>query len=109
MPIDNEIASTATTAALIENIQPGQSLTFEQLIARSEQIAQDTGANDLRTRIFATDFLSSWYSANGLYRNAESVLTRTINSMPADEPLVGATLRCRRAKLWSELGDRVDA
>ena len=88
---------------LIENIQPGQMLTFEQLIARSERIAQDTGSNDLRTRIFATDFLSAWYSANGLYRNAEKILTRTIDSLPADEPLVGATLRCRRAKLWDEL------
>ncbi len=84
-------------------------MTFEQLIARSEQIAQDTGSNDLRTRIFATDFLSAWYSANGLYRNAELILTRTIDSLPEDGPLVGATLRCRRARLWDELGDREDA
>jgi tetratricopeptide (TPR) repeat protein len=94
---------------LIENIQPGQTLTFEELIARSEQIARDTGSNDLRTRIFATDFLSSWYSANGLYRNAEVILTRTIESLPADDPLIGTTLRCRRARLWDELGDRQDA
>ena len=106
---DSRAAEEFTSTVLIENIQPGESLTFEQLIERSEQIAQDTGANDLRTRIFATDFLSAWYSANGLYRNAEQVLTRTINSLPADEPLVGATLRCRRARLWDELGQREDA
>ncbi|HTU66291.1 MAG TPA: serine/threonine-protein kinase [Steroidobacteraceae bacterium] len=106
---DSLAAEDFTSTVLIENIQPGQTLTFEQLIARSEQIARDTGANDLRTRIFATDFLSSWYSANGLYRNAEMVLTGTINTLPADQPLVGATLRCRRAKLWDELGDRDDA
>ena len=106
---DSRAAEEFTATVLIENIQPGQTLTFEQLIERSEQIAQDTGSNDLRTRIFATDFLSAWYSANGLYRNAEMILTRTINTLPADEPLAGATLRCRRAKLWDELGSREDA
>jgi len=102
-------AEQFTSTVLIENIQPGQSLTFEQLIARSERIAQDTGANDLRTRIYATDFLSAWYSANGLYRDAEAVLTRTIESLPADKPLIGATLKCRRAKLWDELANRENA
>jgi eukaryotic-like serine/threonine-protein kinase len=102
-------AEEFTSTVLIENIQPGQSLTFEELIARSEQIARDTGANDLRTRIYATDLLSNWYSANALYRNAEQVLTRTINSLPADQPMVGATLRCRRARLWDELGTQEDA
>jgi len=106
---DSRAAEEFTSTVLIENIQPGQMLTFEQLIERSERIAQDTGANDLRTRIFATDFLSAWYSANGLSRNAEAILTRTINTLPADEPLVGATLRCRRARLWHELGSREDA
>jgi serine/threonine protein kinase len=106
---DSRAAEEFTATVLIENIRPGQTLTFEQLIARSEQIAQDTGSNDLRTRIFATDFLSSWYSANGLYRNAEAILTRTINTLPSGEPLVGATLRCRRARLRNELGRREDA
>jgi eukaryotic-like serine/threonine-protein kinase len=106
---DSRAAEEFTSTVLIENIQPGQTLSFEQLIARSEQIARDTGANDLRTRIFATDFLSSWYGANGLHRNAEQVLTRTIDSLPADQPLLGATLRCRRAKLWDELGAQEDA
>ncbi len=102
-------AEQFTSTVLIENIQPGQSLSFEQLIARSEQIARDTGANDLRTRIYATDFLSSWYGANGLYRDAETLLTRTIDSLPADQPLLGAVLRCRRARLWDELGTGEDA
>ena len=106
---DSRAAEEFTATVLIENIQPGQMLTFEQLIARSEQIAQDTGSNDLRTRIFATDFLSAWYSTNGLYRNAEELLTRTIDSLPAGEPLVGVTLRCRRARLWDEIGSREDA
>jgi serine/threonine protein kinase len=106
---DSRAAEEFTSTVLIENIQPGQSLTFDQLIERSEQIARDTGAKDLRTRIFATDFLSNWYEVNGLYRNAEIVLTRTIDSLPADEPLVGATLRCRRARMWHELGDRNDS
>jgi serine/threonine-protein kinase len=106
---DSRAAEEFSATVLIENIQPGQALSFEQLIARSEQIARDTGANDLRTRIFATEFLSSWYSANALYRDAEAVLTRTIDSLPADAPLVGASLRCKRARLWVELGTNQNA
>lgn len=98
-----------TSTVLIENIQPGQSLSFEELIARSEQIARDTGANDLRTRIYATEFLSAWYSANGLYRDAERVISNTLDSLPEDQPMLGATLRCRRARLWDELGTHEDA
>jgi hypothetical protein len=93
---DSRAAEEFTATVLIENIQPGQTLTFEQLIARSEQIAQDTGSNDLRTRIFATDFLSAWYSANGLYRNAEVILTRTIKHCRRIAPRWRDT-RCRRA------------
>ncbi len=106
---NSRAAEEFSATVLIENIQPGQALSFEQLIARSEQIARDTGANDLRTRIFATEFLANWYSANALYQNAEAVLTRTIDSLPADAPLVGATLRCKRARLWVELGRPEDS
>jgi serine/threonine-protein kinase len=106
---NSRAAEEFSATVLIENIQPGQALSFEQLIARSEQIARDTGANDLRTRIFATEFLSSWYNANALYQNAEAVLTRTIDSLPVDTPLVGASLRCKRARLWVELGRRENA
>ena len=101
-------AEQFTSTVLIENIQPGQSLSFEQIIARGEQIARDTGANDLRTRMYATEFLSSWYSANGLYREAEAVVSKTIESLPADQPLLGAALRCRRARLWDDLGTNAD-
>ncbi len=101
-------AEQFTSTVLIENIQPGQSLSFEQIIARGERIARDTGANDLRTRMYATEFLSGWYSANGLYRDAETLVSRTLESLPPDKPLLGAALRCRRARLWDELGVNAD-
>ena len=63
-----------------------------------------TGRDDLRTRIFATEFLSNWYRANGLYRNAEALLTHTIDSLPPESAQLGATLRCERAELWGQLG-----
>jgi serine/threonine-protein kinase len=87
---NSEAAAMFTSTVLIEGMQPGESLTFEQLIARSEEIAQQTGRNDLRSRIFATQFLADWYRANGLSRRAEEVLTRTIESLPKDSPRLGS-------------------
>ena len=53
---NSDAAATFTSTVLIEGMQPGESLTFEQLIARSEEIARQTGRNDVRSRIFATQF-----------------------------------------------------
>jgi serine/threonine protein kinase len=101
---NSEAAALFTSTVLIEGMQPGESLTFEQLIARSEEIAQQTGRNDLRSRIFATEFLASWYGANGLNRKAEELLTRTIESLPEESRRLGAGLRCMRAAVWGQLG-----
>jgi tetratricopeptide (TPR) repeat protein len=106
---NSQAAATFTSTVLIEGMQPGESLSFEQLIARSEDIARQTGRDDLRTRIFATEFLAEWYRANGLYRNAEAVLTRTIESLPAESAALGASLRCARADVWSLLGRSEEA
>ena len=106
---DSEAAALFTSTVLIEGMQPGESLTFEQLIARSEEIAQQTGRDDLRARIFATQFLADWYRANGLSRRAEEILTRTIDSLPVDAQLLGSTLRCARAYTWSQLGRGTEA
>jgi serine/threonine-protein kinase len=109
---NSEAAALFTSTVLIEGMQPGESLTFEQLIARSEEIAQQTGRDDLRSRIFATQFLADWYGANGMSLRAEEVLTRTIDSLPADSPRLASTLRCSRAYTWRQLGrgeESVDA
>ena len=106
---NSDAAATFTSTVLIEGMQPGESLTFEQLIARSEEIAQQTGRNDLRARIFAAQFLADWYRANGLSRRAEEVLTRTIDSLPADSPRLGSALRCSRAYAWRQLGRSEEA
>jgi serine/threonine protein kinase/tetratricopeptide (TPR) repeat protein len=106
---NSEAAALFTSTVLIEGMQPGESLTFEQLIARSEEIAQQTGRNDLRSRIFATQFLADWYRANGLSSRAEEVLTRTIDSLPADSPRLGSSLRCARAYSWRQLGRSAEA
>jgi serine/threonine protein kinase len=106
---NSQAAEEFMSTVLIENMQPGQALTFEQLIARSEQIARDTGANDVRARIYATDFLANWYAANGFYRNAEDLLTRTVDSLPADSQRLGAGLRCTRAGLWAAFGRTAEA
>lgn len=97
------------SAILMERLQPGQSVSFEELIARSETMATESGREDLRTRIFATDFLAGWYMANGLAPQAERLLTRTIESLPADQVRQGAVLRCRRATAWRRLGRDVAA
>ena len=101
---NSEAVSLFTSTVLIEGMQPGEALTFDELVARSERIALDTGANDLRARIFATDFLASWYSANGLYEKAEALLTRTLDSLPREPETLGSGLRCARADLWTAMG-----
>jgi len=101
---NSQAAAQFTSTVLIEGLQPGESISFEQLIARSEQLARDTGESDVRTRVFATDFLATWYAANGLYVRGEEVLSRTIDALPARNAALGAPLRCRRAYLWSQLG-----
>ncbi|HEU5136016.1 MAG TPA: serine/threonine-protein kinase [Steroidobacteraceae bacterium] len=106
---NSDAAATFTSTVLIEGMQPGESLTFEQLIARSEEIARQTGRNDVRSRIFASRFLSDWYRANGMSRRAEQVLTRTIDSLPADSQHLGSTLRCSRAYTWLQLGRHDEA
>jgi len=109
---NSEAAAMFTSTVLIEGMQPGESLTFEQLIARSEEIARQTGRDDLRSRIFATQFLADWYGANGMSLRAEEVLTRTIDSLPADSARLASTLRCSRAYAWRQLGrgeEAVDA
>jgi serine/threonine-protein kinase len=106
---DSEAASLFTSTVLIEGMSPGEALTFEQLVARSEQIARDTGANDLRARIFAADFLASWYGVNGLYTHAEKLLTRTLDSLPREPATLGSGLRCMRAGYWLGMGRGEDA
>src|SRR5262249_3510051 len=68
---NSQASADFLTAILMERLQPGESVTFEELIARSETMAADSGREDLRTRIFATDFLASWYMANGRAAQAE--------------------------------------
>src|SRR5262249_48647735 len=68
-----------------------------------------SGREDLRTRIFATDFLASWYMANGRAAQAERLLTNTIDSLPADQLRQGSLLRCRRAAAWRQLGRAEEA
>jgi serine/threonine-protein kinase len=102
-------AEQFTSTVLIEGMQPGESISFEELIARSEQIARDTGESDVRTRVFATDFLATWYAANGLYVRGEEVLSRTLESLPPEKSALGAPLRCRRAYLWGQLGRSAQA
>jgi eukaryotic-like serine/threonine-protein kinase len=99
-----QAASLFTSTVLIEGMQPGESLSFEQLIERSEEIARQAGRNDVRTRVFAADFLATWYRANGQYRKADALLTSTIDSLPADRPELGKALRCARAEIWAQLG-----
>jgi serine/threonine protein kinase len=97
------------SAILMERLQPGETVSFEELAARSEEMATEAGRNDVRTRIVATDFLANWYSANDFDTKAEALLTHTIDSLPASDARLGSLLRCRRALLWQYFGRGVAA
>jgi len=106
---NSQTSADFLSAILMERLQPGESVTFEELIARSETMATESGGQDLRTRIFATDFLAGWYMANGRAADAERLLTSTIDSLPADQLRQGSLLRCRRATAWRQLGRATEA
>jgi eukaryotic-like serine/threonine-protein kinase len=106
---DANASAEFVSSMLIEDMQPGESVTLEQLIARGERMVDDVGRSDLRTRVFATEFLANWYMANNLNQKAEALLGRTIQSLPVGFEQVGARLRCVRAANWTSLGRTADA
>lgn len=99
-----------TTTILTESTSAAESITLEELLARSETIAARFGTTDVRSRVAAALFLSRWYISYGQFDKAEKILTKTIQEVPDDVGVRAMSeVRCKRAGVWGHLGREKDA
>ena len=104
-----EDAGDFMSAVLIEGIRKSETVTLDELLSRSESIAERAGAGDARQRRFAVNFVARWYISYGLYDRAERFLTRNLNAIPANATPPPTDLICTRAEARANLGRRKEA
>ena len=102
-------ASDFMSALLIEGIRTNESVTLDELLERSEDIAESLGQGDPKLRAYAVNFVANWYNTYGLHERAEKFLTRNLEAMPEAPPSRIAQLVCTRAEAWASLGRRDEA
>ncbi|HEY7641061.1 MAG TPA: protein kinase [Steroidobacteraceae bacterium] len=95
-------------AVLRDGVSNEETLTIDELYARSEALAEQLGKGDPRTRAVASDFVAWWYIAHDQFDRADKVLTRVIDSLPQSLP-VRSSLICNRAYARSQLGHADEA
>ncbi len=94
---------------LTEGPQAGEALTLEELVKRSESMADTFRTGNPVERAIAADAVADWHISYGGYDRAEKLLTRTLEALTAGvEPAVVTLLRCKRAHAMASLG-KVDA
>lgn len=92
------------TAVLTQGIPQGQSVTIDEFLARGEAIAGEVGQRDLRARVAAADLVAEWYRSYGIEDKADRLLTRTIDSLPAEARNLASPLICQRSRTAAALG-----
>jgi tetratricopeptide (TPR) repeat protein len=99
-----------TTMVLTEGLSAGESLTLDELIKRSEAMAESRFANDPAERLTAADAVATWHQAFGNYERSERLLTRVLAGLPPgiDASAVGE-LRCKRAFARAKQGRAAEA
>jgi serine/threonine-protein kinase len=100
-----------TTMVLTEGLSAGDSLTLDELIKRSESMAESRiAAADPAERMTAADAVATWHNAFGNYERSERLLTRVLAGLPAGlDPSVVGELRCKRAFARSKQGRAAEA
>jgi tetratricopeptide (TPR) repeat protein len=110
MLANSEATLDFTRAVLMEGVRNDETITMDELRSRSEAIAQQLGKNDARTRAVAANFVADWYISMNQFDKAEKLLTRTIDSLPADRHFLStSSLTCARASAWAQLGRNDEA
>lgn len=90
---------------LTDGIRPGKSLTLDELIDRSEAIAEHDFSTSATERAVAADAVSDWLITNERFDRAQQVLTRAIERLPENvDPELLHSLRCQRAAAQVGLG-----
>jgi eukaryotic-like serine/threonine-protein kinase len=103
MLADSEATLDFMHAVLRDSVRSDETLTIDELFARSEAIADRLGRNDPRMRAVATDFVAGWYILWDQFERADKLLTQAIDSLPESLPS-RSSLICNRAIARAQLG-----
>lgn len=95
-------------AVLRDGVRNDETITIDELRSRSEDIAEQLGKSDARTRAVASDFVAGWYMSHDQFERADQLLTRVIDSLPDNLP-GRSSLVCNRAYAQSQLGHTAEA
>jgi len=98
-----------TTMVLTEGMSGAETLTLDDLIKRSESMA-DSPSSEPGERLTAADAVATWYHHLGRYERSEQLLTRVLAGVPAGfDPSTVGELRCKRAYARSKQGRVAEA
>jgi tetratricopeptide (TPR) repeat protein len=103
MLANSEATLDFMSAVLRDGVRNDETLTIDELYARSEAIAEQLGRSDSRTGAVASDFVARYYIDQDQFDRADKLLTRAIDSLPESLPARSA-LVCDRAYARSQLG-----
>jgi serine/threonine-protein kinase len=103
MLANSEATLDFMSAVLRDGVRNDETLTIDELYARSEAIAEQLGRSDSRTGAVASDFVAKYYIDQDQFDRADKLLTRAIDSLPENLPARSALI-CDRAYARSQLG-----
>ena len=101
-----QAATDFTLMVLTEGMRADEALTIDKLMARSEAMAEREFSGNATERAVATDTVADWLVTNDQFERAQSLITRTLERLPAVgvDPTVLRNLRCQRAVTRLDLG-----
>jgi tetratricopeptide (TPR) repeat protein len=100
----SQAASDFTLMVLTEGIRADEALTLDQLVTRSEAIAERDFSANPTDRSVAADTVADWLMSNDQYERALQLLNRTIERLPGRADTLSRSLRCQRAAARVGLG-----
>ncbi|MFI4932553.1 MAG: hypothetical protein ACHP83_20085, partial [Burkholderiales bacterium] len=94
-----------TLMVLSEGMRADEALTLDQLMRRSEAMAEHEFSGNPTERAVAADTVADWLVTNDQFDRAQQLLTRTLERLASGvDPTVLHNLRCQRAVSRLDLG-----
>jgi serine/threonine-protein kinase len=94
-----------TLMVLTEGMRADEALTLDQLMQRSEVMAEREFSGNPTERAVAADTVADWLVTNDQFDRAQQLLTRTLEHLSGGvDPTVLHNLRCQRAVSRLDLG-----
>ncbi|HET7525960.1 MAG TPA: serine/threonine-protein kinase, partial [Burkholderiaceae bacterium] len=105
-----QAATDFTLMVLTEGMRADEALTLDQLMQRSEDMAERSFGGNATERAVAADTVADWLITNDQFDRAQQLLTRTLERLgSAVDPTVLHNLRCQRAVARLDLGQTAAA